>query len=166
MSEKSTTTRITVDFDSPPEGGTDWERLAAVTDEEIMANAETDPDCRPFTKEELTGFRRAPSARRAREACGMTQEGFAEKFGLSIGTVRDWEQDRHVPDRAARALLRIIEKYPVEAQAAMLPRRAVKPAADEQMAPATRDFTPVRPNGSDPSFVHVFPSSPLNVLVS
>ena len=137
MSKKSTTTRITVDLDNPPDGGTDWERLAAMTDEEIEANAKSDPDCRPFTKEELAGFRRAPSVRRARENCGMTQAEFAEKFGLSIATVRDWEQKRFLSDHVARALLRIIEKYPQESQDAMLSarQRALRTAEQAEHEP-------------------------------
>lgn len=35
------------------EGGTYWNRLADVTDKEIMLNAISDPDNHPFTDEEL-----------------------------------------------------------------------------------------------------------------
>ncbi len=127
MKEPSTT-RITVDLDAPVDGGTDWERLAQLTDEEVTAAAESDPDCPPLTPEQLARMRRAPSARRARQSCGMTQKEFARTFGLSIGTVRDWEQHRFVPDRAARALLCIIERYPEQAKAAMRP--ASRPESD------------------------------------
>lgn len=41
-----------------------------------------------------------------------TQEQFAATFDLPISTVRDWEQGRSQPDRAARALLRIIQQEP------------------------------------------------------
>lgn len=33
--------------------GTDWDRLASMTDEEILANAESDPDNPPLTNEQL-----------------------------------------------------------------------------------------------------------------
>ncbi len=42
----------------------------------------------------------------------LAQPEFAARFGLSVGTVRDWEQGRTVPDRPAQVLLRIIEAEP------------------------------------------------------
>lgn len=47
-----------------------------------------------------------------RQALGLTQEEFARRFGFAIGTLRDWEQGRAQPDRAARILLRVIEREP------------------------------------------------------
>ncbi|TDR94570.1 helix-turn-helix domain-containing protein [Enterovirga rhinocerotis] len=42
----------------------------------------------------------------------MTQTRFAEVFGFSAGTIRDWEQGRRQPDTAARAYLKVIEREP------------------------------------------------------
>ena len=42
------------------EGATDWERLAAMTDEEVTAAALSDPDAQPLTDEQLSKFRRLP----------------------------------------------------------------------------------------------------------
>lgn len=42
----------------------------------------------------------------------MSQDAFAEAFGLPVATVRDWEQGRSEPDTAARILLRVIEREP------------------------------------------------------
>ena len=42
----------------------------------------------------------------------LAQPEFADRFGLSVGTVRDWEQGRAVPDRSAQTLLRVIEAAP------------------------------------------------------
>jgi putative transcriptional regulator len=42
----------------------------------------------------------------------LAQPEFAARFGLSVGTVRDWEQGRTVPDRPAQVLLRVIEAEP------------------------------------------------------
>jgi putative transcriptional regulator len=42
----------------------------------------------------------------------LAQPEFAARFGLSLGTVRDWEQGRSVPDRPAQVLLRVIEAEP------------------------------------------------------
>lgn len=42
----------------------------------------------------------------------LTQAGFAVRFGLPIGNVRDWEQGRSRPDQSSRILLRVIEREP------------------------------------------------------
>ena len=91
---------------------TDWARLEAMTEEEIEANALSDPDNPPLTDEELARMRRVPDPRRIRERLKLTQEQFAEKFEIPLGTLRDWEQGVSLPDRAARTLLRVIEQDP------------------------------------------------------
>ncbi len=42
----------------------------------------------------------------------QTQEGFARTYGFSIAAVRDWEQGRRQPERAARILLAMIANEP------------------------------------------------------
>jgi putative transcriptional regulator len=42
----------------------------------------------------------------------LAQPEFAARYGLSVSTVRDWEQGRTVPDRPAQVLLRVIEAEP------------------------------------------------------
>lgn len=54
-----------------------------------------------------------------REGMGMTQAGFAASFGLSLYTVRGWEQGKRMPEAAARAYLRVIEKAPDTVRAAL-----------------------------------------------
>lgn len=54
-----------------------------------------------------------------RERMGMTQASFAASFGLSLYTVRGWEQGKRKPDPAARAYLRVIEKAPDTVRAAL-----------------------------------------------
>jgi len=43
---------------------------------------------------------------------GLSQEDFAAAFGVSLGTVRNWEQGRRQPEGPARALLAVINKAP------------------------------------------------------
>jgi putative transcriptional regulator len=42
----------------------------------------------------------------------LTREAFAMRFGLQLGTVRDWEQNKRKPDGAARVLLTVIDQNP------------------------------------------------------
>lgn len=83
-----------------------------MTEEEIEANALADPDNPPLTPEELARMRPVPQPRRIRERLKLTQEQFAERFEIPLGTLRDWEQGVSGPDRAARTLLRVIDKDP------------------------------------------------------
>ena len=47
-----------------------------------------------------------------REELGMSQAKFAAAFGLDVAALRDWEQHRRRPDRAARALFVVIAHDP------------------------------------------------------
>jgi putative transcriptional regulator len=42
----------------------------------------------------------------------LSQAEFANRFGISPGTLRDWEQNRKRPDGPARVLLVVIDKEP------------------------------------------------------
>jgi putative transcriptional regulator len=42
----------------------------------------------------------------------LTQQQFSVRFHLPLGTIRDWEQGTHRPDKAAQVLLTIIAKDP------------------------------------------------------
>jgi putative transcriptional regulator len=42
----------------------------------------------------------------------LTQEQFAEALGISVHTLRNWEQDRVNPDGSGLALLRIAARHP------------------------------------------------------
>ncbi|MDN5836135.1 MAG: helix-turn-helix domain-containing protein [Nitrosospira sp.] len=47
-----------------------------------------------------------------REGLKLSQEKFAERFGFSLGTLKNWEQGRRVPEESARILLHLIESQP------------------------------------------------------
>jgi putative transcriptional regulator len=110
---KTGTTRVTIKSgDALPRGKTDWARLDAMTDEEVVAAALSDPDAQPLTPEQLAEMRRVSRVKVLRQRLGMTQAEFAEAFHLPITTLRDWEQRRSTPDAPARALLLAIERDP------------------------------------------------------
>src|SRR5680860_945195 len=75
---------------------TDWARLEAMTDEEALQNALNDPDSLPLTPEQRTRLRRVPNPQAIRLAMGLTQEAFARRFEIAVGTLRDWEQGAHI----------------------------------------------------------------------
>ena len=47
-----------------------------------------------------------------RRFVGLTQQQFAEALGISVHTLRNWEQGRRHPEGAAVALLRIAARHP------------------------------------------------------
>lgn len=47
-----------------------------------------------------------------RKQQGLTRSAFAERYGLAESAIRDWEQNRRSPDRAAVLLLKVIEHNP------------------------------------------------------
>jgi putative transcriptional regulator len=96
----------------PLEDKTDWARLRGMTDEEVTAAAMADPDARPMTPEQLRTARRVPRTKTLRRALALTQEEFAARYHIPIGTLRDWEQGRCEPDQPARAYLTVIAHDP------------------------------------------------------
>ena len=50
--------------------------------------------------------------RAIRERLGLTRPAFAQRFGLAVAAVRDWEQGLRRPDPAARVLLMVIARNP------------------------------------------------------
>jgi len=110
---KTGTTRVTVKpGDSLPRGDTGWARLDAMSDEEVVVAALSDPDAQPLAPDQLAKMRRVSRVKVLRRRLGMTQAEFAEAFHLPITTLRDWEQHRSTPDAPARALLLAIERDP------------------------------------------------------
>lgn len=92
----------------PLEDKTDWDRLRAMTDAEAAVAAMADPDARPVPAEELARAPRLSRARTIRRALHLTQEEFAARYHIPLGTLRDWEQGKTEPDQSARAYLQAI----------------------------------------------------------
>jgi putative transcriptional regulator len=90
----------------------DWSRLDAMTEAEKHAAALSDPDNRPLTEADMQRMKRTPRAKIIRRALGLSQEDFAARYHIPLGTLRDWEQGRVEPDQAARAYLTVIARDP------------------------------------------------------
>ena len=86
--------------------------VRAMSDDQIAAAAAADPDAQPSTPEQLARMRRVPPTRRLRRELGLSQEAFALRYHIPLGTLRDWEQGRFEPDAAARAYLAVIAREP------------------------------------------------------
>ena len=86
--------------------------MRAMTEAEIEAAAAADSDARPMTEDELKKARRIPRIKTLRRALGLTQEEFAGRYHVPLGTLRDWEQGRTQPDQPARAYLTVIAHDP------------------------------------------------------
>jgi putative transcriptional regulator len=86
--------------------------LAPRTDAEVEAAALADPDAQPLTDADFKRMRRVPRVKTLRRALGFTQEEFAARYQIPLGTLRDWEQGRTEPDQPARAYLKVIARDP------------------------------------------------------
>ena len=88
---------------------TDWAKIDAMTDEDIGRQVAGDPDVAPILTEAETV---AAMARTVRKRLGLSQPAFAERYGIPVGTLRDWEQGRKRPGAAALPYLRVIAREP------------------------------------------------------
>ena len=92
--------------------------MRPMTEAEVSAAAASDPDARPMTPEEWASARRVPRSKTLRRAVGLSQEEFAGRYHIPLGTLRDWEQGRCEPDQTARAYLTVIAREPEAVQRA------------------------------------------------
>ena len=107
---KGNITKFRLNPRKPPK--TDWRAFDAMSEAQHHRAAVSDPDCPPATEAQLARARRVPTVRALRKKLKLTQQEFATRFHLPLGTVRDWEQGAHLPDRAAQVLLTVIAKDP------------------------------------------------------
>ena len=115
--------------------------LAAMTEAEVHAAAMSDPDARPITDAEWPVMKRVPRAKTLRRALGLTQEEFAARFHIPLGTLRAWEQGKAEPDQTARAYLTAIAGD----------ASAVHRALQASPRPASLQTAGTRARGSPPS---------------
>lgn len=79
----------------------------------------------------IAGGRSAPAAvhefslplavdvRAVRAATGLSRTEFARRYALDARALQDWEQGRRLPDRAARAYLKVIARKPKAVEEAL-----------------------------------------------
>lgn len=80
--------------------------------EAIERAARADRDAQPLTPDDIKRMKRTPQAKIIRRALELTQEEFAARYHIPLGTLRDWEQGRAEPDQPTRAYLTLIARDP------------------------------------------------------
>lgn len=80
------------------------ELLESVREGGAILRGEREP-ARSFRFEDL-------DVRGLRERHGLSQSKFAALMGISVGTLRNWEQGRRKPEGSARVLLKVVDKHP------------------------------------------------------
>lgn len=99
-----------------------------MTDEQAYAAALADPDAPPLTSERLQRMKLVPRVKLLRIRLRLTQEQFAERYGIPLTTLRDWEQGRTAPDQAVQSYIQAINADPEAVAKALSKRRQPQPA--------------------------------------
>ena len=86
--------------------------LRPMSIEAIEKAARADPDAQPLTEADFNRMQVIPRVKIIRRALELTQEEFAERYHIPLGTLRDWEQGRAKPDQPTRAYLMLIARDP------------------------------------------------------
>jgi DNA-binding transcriptional regulator YiaG len=94
------------------EGGMDWAKFDALTDEQVAEAVARDPDAVPSTPEQLARMRRISPARYTRQKLAMSPRKFAETYGIPLETQQKWERHEAEPTVVELAYLRAIERNP------------------------------------------------------
>ncbi|MHB8287406.1 MAG: helix-turn-helix domain-containing protein [Caulobacteraceae bacterium] len=89
-------------------------RLEAMTDDEVTAAAERDPDAQPLDAAALYRLAAVRLAKTARKKTGLSQDRFAVAYGINVARLRDLEQGRKEPDRVLVSLLALIADDPAK----------------------------------------------------
>ena len=106
--------KISIELDNPavfPLGRVGFNRLDATSERDISAQQIID--------EGNAMLDSAKFARRVRKRLGLSQTEFSNRIDVSLDTIRNWEQGKRCPTGAAKALLKILDRAPVAALAAL-----------------------------------------------
>ena len=72
----------------------------------------SDPEDRPVTVEGLARAREARRIRRLRKRLSLSQTEFADRYGIPLANIRQYEIGRVMPPPAVRAYLAVIAEEP------------------------------------------------------
>lgn len=108
------TVRVKIDPAAPAslqQGRIDPARVDATTEKDIALQQAADE---AETMQDAAKF-----VRRVRKRLGFSQAEFADRIDVSLDTIRNWEQGKRRPTGAAKALLKVLDKAPEAALAAL-----------------------------------------------
>ena len=94
---------------------------------ETMIAIPADPNDPEDFDVSVAGLERGLMGRRIRQLrtkLGLSQEAFANTYGIPLANIRQYEIGRHMPPPAVRAYLTVIEAEPERAAKAMASRAA------------------------------------------
>jgi putative transcriptional regulator len=94
-----------------PAGRIDASRVDATTEADIKRHIEGDKQA---ALSDAGAY-----ARRIRKRLGLTQVQLAKKLDVPLDTLRNWEQGKRYPTGPAKALLKILDRSPEAALAAL-----------------------------------------------
>ncbi|AFN57578.1 putative transcriptional regulator [Zymomonas mobilis] len=78
----------------------------------ILPADPNDPEDFAVSREALERGLRGRLIRKARKKLGLSQQEFASRFKISVGTLRDWEQSRSKAPDFAIAYVKVIARAP------------------------------------------------------
>jgi putative transcriptional regulator len=93
-------------------GKIDHDIIRKTTEADIARQSIEDNDPLPHERGPWRLMYEGPNVRELRTKLGLSQEAFSERFGISLRTLQQWEQERRIPDGQAALLLRVIERAP------------------------------------------------------
>lgn len=108
------TVRMTIAADAAStkkRGRIDVARVDATTEKDIAAQMAADE---AEAMQDAARF-----ARRVRLRLGLSQAEFSARIDVSLDTIRNWEQGKRCPTGAAKALLKVLDRAPEAALAAL-----------------------------------------------
>ncbi|KON81106.1 helix-turn-helix domain-containing protein [Azoarcus sp. PA01] len=108
------TVRVTIDPAVPASwltGRIDPARVDAVTEDELARQAAADE---AEAMQDVARF-----VRRVRKRLGLSQADFSERINVPLETIRNWEQGKRSPTGAAKSLLKVLDRAPEAALAAL-----------------------------------------------
>lgn len=108
------TVRMTIDANQLTVEG-----LGRINTRQVDASTEEDIARQSASDEAEAVLDAAKFARRVRRRLGFSQAEFAHRIEVSLDTIRNWEQGKRCPTGAAKALLKVLDKAPEAALAAL-----------------------------------------------
>ena len=107
--------------------------------EELLESVKQGAAIMKGTMKPLRTFELAEAeVRKIREQYGLSQDKFAMLMGISVATLRNWEQGRRKPEGPARILLRVAAAHP-DALLDVVGNKGVSRGRKQQIMVSTRN---------------------------